>query len=170
MRDNHDKLPELLATRERNGQYFGVVRIDLCGEARSFELGVTAAGHSALAIMMSQRPFDSMPGVPYRYFFVPSVRCQVGELETQTRQVAVRVELRRKSKDIEVSAPIDLIQNLMWFFQVKSFEEARMLNELKEGPTRASLPALGAFEVADQDHNSPHLLKQGKHICGISVP
>jgi hypothetical protein len=136
MRDNHEKLPELIAAYEREGQFFGIVRVTLGADSKLLEFGIDRGGFAAFKQMLDLRPFDSMPGLPYRYFFVPSVRAKLSETDKQTRQITVRVELRRESKEIEVTAPINLIQNLMWFFQLKDFAETKALKELKEYPTR----------------------------------
>jgi hypothetical protein len=135
MRDTHEQLPELIAATERGGQCFGAVRVTLGDQSKTFEFGVDNAGFAALKRMMSLRLFDTMPGTPYRYFFVPSVRSRLSKLDEATREVAVRVEQGRQSKQIEVTAPVGLIQNLMWFFQLKDFEEAKALKEIKEDPT-----------------------------------
>jgi len=135
MRDNHEKLPELIAAYERKGQFFGVVRITLGADSKFLEFGIDRDGFAAFKRMLDLRPFDSMSGLPYRHFFVPSVRAELSETDKHTRQISVRVELRRESKNVEVTAPISLIQNLMWFFQLKDFAKTKTLKELKESPT-----------------------------------
>ncbi len=69
MRDNHEGYPEIVKAYERDGQYFGAVRLDRSGETATVEFGVSAAGYSALKRILSARPFDSLPGVPYSHFF-----------------------------------------------------------------------------------------------------
>lgn len=135
MRDTHEQLPELIAATERGGQYFGAVRVTLGDQSKTFEFGVDRSAFAVLKRMMAQRPFDTMAGTPYRYFFVPSVRSSLSGMDAATRDVAIRVEQGRQSKQVEVTAPIGLIQNLMWFFQLKDFGEAKELREIKEDPT-----------------------------------
>ena len=98
MRDTHEQLPELIAATERGDLYFGAVRITLGDQSKTFEFGVTPSGYAALKRMMSQRPFDTTPGTPYRYFFVPSVRSPLSGMDTPTREVAIRVEQGRQNK------------------------------------------------------------------------
>jgi hypothetical protein len=45
------------------------VRIALSDATPTLEFGVSAAGYSALKGVLNARPFDSLPGIPYRYYF-----------------------------------------------------------------------------------------------------
>jgi hypothetical protein len=46
MRDNHDGNPELLDAYEREGSYFGAVRVIVAGEVAAFEFGLANVGTS----------------------------------------------------------------------------------------------------------------------------
>ncbi len=48
MRDNHVGMPETLKAYERDGFYFGAVRIVVAKETAAFEFGVDQAGYLAL--------------------------------------------------------------------------------------------------------------------------
>src|SRR6478672_6268753 len=74
MRDSHQDLPEILRAFERDGKYFAVIAITLHGETRHYEIGLNEDAYEATKRILQTRPFDQMPGVEYRYFFVPSVR------------------------------------------------------------------------------------------------
>ena len=44
MRDNHEGYPELLDPYERDGLYFGAVRLIIAGEGAAFEFGLDKRG------------------------------------------------------------------------------------------------------------------------------
>jgi len=44
MRDNHEGYPELLEAYERDGLYFGAVRLIIAGEVAGFEFGLDKRG------------------------------------------------------------------------------------------------------------------------------
>ena len=44
MRDNHEGYPELLDAYERDGLYFGAVRLIIAGEVAAFEFGLDKRG------------------------------------------------------------------------------------------------------------------------------
>ena len=67
MRDNHDGYPELLDAYEREGSYFGAVRVILTGEEATFEFGLVERGYLSLKRVLQSRPFE--PRGQYRYFF-----------------------------------------------------------------------------------------------------
>lgn len=67
MRDNHEGMPEIVAAFEKDGQYFGIVGIQVSSESRQFQFGVSANGYRALRKILQLRPFDTMPGVKQRY-------------------------------------------------------------------------------------------------------
>jgi hypothetical protein len=48
MRDNHEKLPEILDAFERDGNYFGVIQIGSEDNLVAFEFGIDSSGYSAL--------------------------------------------------------------------------------------------------------------------------
>ncbi len=56
MRDNREGFPEIVNAYERDGQYFGAVRLDRSGNTATFEFGVAVAGYTALKRIL--RPPD----------------------------------------------------------------------------------------------------------------
>ena len=126
MRDNHEDLPELISAFERDGNYFGEISMTIKNETRTYEFVLTPQAYRAFKKMTSTRPFDTTPGLKYRYFFVPKVG---GTYGAETRTIAVRIEEGKKGKNFDVEAPVSLIANLMWFFELKDFSEAAHLKE-----------------------------------------
>ncbi len=132
MRDNHQGLPEILDAYERDGHYFGVVCVTIEEVSRTFEFGVVPKAYQALKRILNMRPFDKMPGLEYHYFFVPSVQQLDGQFHSLTQ---IRIEQEDLGKQFDVEASEELVSNLMWFFQMKSFDEAshlRVLNSISE--------------------------------------
>jgi hypothetical protein len=72
MRDNSEGYLELRDAYERDGLYFGVVRVRTPSEAASIEFGVERAGYLALRRIFECRPFGSMPGVKHSFYFTGS--------------------------------------------------------------------------------------------------
>jgi len=106
---------------------FSAIRIVLNEIPKAFEIGVDRRSYDCLAKILSNRPFDSLPSARYRYFHVPSSRIdpESGSFFTQ-----VRIEQGSNAKQCEVEATKDLISNLIWFFELKDFGEAKHLKEL----------------------------------------
>jgi hypothetical protein len=129
MRDNHEELPELIKAYECNGHYFGEISVTINDETCSYEIGLTLDAYHSFKRMTSLRPFDTTPGLKHRYFFVPSLGGTPG---ARKRVTPIRVEQGRSSKQIEVEASIDLIVNLIWFFDLKNFSKAAHLKEIKK--------------------------------------
>lgn len=123
MRDNHEGLPEILDALQHGEQYFGLVELERTGEQKRFRFGLSRVGYSTLKRVLQLRPFDQMPGVRCRYFFVPSVR----RLEGERVMMSVRVEQGRDGKQVEVEASRDVVANLMWFLELKDWSKAEHL-------------------------------------------
>lgn len=129
MRDNHDGYPEILNPYERDGQYFGVVRIIRAPESATFEFGVSATGYLTLRHIFNSRPFESMPAAPYRYFFCGSYSraTQPGE---DSCSFDVRIEQGSTAKNFEFKGPRALLANLLWFQQLPAIADASHLKRL----------------------------------------
>jgi hypothetical protein len=121
-------MPEIIDAFEKEGQYFGIIGIKVDGVSKQFQFGVSLNGHRALRKILQLRPFDSMPGVGQRYFFAGSYGKIPGSANFKTD---VRVEQNRDGKHLEVSVPKDLLTNLVWFDQIKSFSETAHLLETR---------------------------------------
>ena len=121
-------MPEIVDAFERADHYFGVIEITIAETSKQFEFGISANGYRALKKIMQLRPFDSMPGVRRKFFFVASY----GKLPGGSNYSSyVRVEEERNGKQLEVILPKDLLANLVWFSKIKDFSEAAHLPEVK---------------------------------------
>ena len=121
MRDNADGYPELVTAYERDGLYFAVTRVIRGSDSRTVEWGVSQAGYVALRRVFNQRPFDSLPGVRYRYYFVPTYGAT-----DDTRKwfnFRIRIEQGRDGRDFDADGPSDLVANLVWFWKLESLQE-----------------------------------------------
>lgn len=121
-------MPEILDAFERGAQYFCSVAIERNSVTKQFEFGVSLNGYRALRKVLQLRPFDSMPGTRQRYFFAGGYGNVPGTAEYET---AFRVEQDRDGKQVDVRVPKDLLANLVWFSQIKDFDEASHLVERK---------------------------------------
>ena len=123
MRDNHEGLPEIVDALEKDGQYFGLVQLEREGKQGRFRFGVSREGYISLRQVLQLRPFDKMPGLKSRYFFVPAVR----RLDGNRAMMTIRVEQGRDGKQLEVEALRDVVANLMWFYKLKDWSKAAYL-------------------------------------------
>lgn len=114
MRDSHKGMPELMDAYERDGQYFGAIRLELEETGHAVEFGLTSGGYRAVKAILSLRPFDRMPGLHYRYFYTGAIRKGIA---------VIRVELGGVSKQLDVKVPQDLVANLLWFKSVEDPED-----------------------------------------------
>ena len=120
MRDNHDKLPEILEALKENENFFCVVAMERAEQTRKFRIGISRESYLALKQLFETRPFDQMSGISYRYFFVPNVqRLNDGRVMT-----TVRVEQGKNGKQIEIKTPKELFANLKWFFELDDWSKA----------------------------------------------
>jgi hypothetical protein len=128
LRDSHQGYPEILATYERDGLYFGVVRVTLADDSATFEFGVDHQGHGALKRILQTRPFDEMAGVVYRYFFTGRYSRKTMSPELVT--IGVRIEEGTNAKNFDFDGPVSLVQNLRWFQSLSDFKEAAALKRI----------------------------------------
>ena len=123
MWDNRDSLTEILDAIEQDGKFFAIVQLERAAQKKRLRFGVNQQGYTTLKRILQLRPFDQLPGIKYRYFFVPSV----GRLENNKATMAVRVEQGQTGKLMNVVADLDLVANLMWFHRLKDLQEAHHL-------------------------------------------
>jgi hypothetical protein len=126
MRDNHDGYPELLDACEREGSYFGAVRVIVAGEAAAFEFGVDEPGYLSLKRILQSRPFE--PRGEYRYFF----QGNFSKRETASGMVTfgVRIEQGGNGKGFDFDGPVSLVSNLLWFQSLKELQPTTPLKRL----------------------------------------
>jgi hypothetical protein len=126
MRDNHDGYPELLDAYERDGLYFGVVRVTVVGEVAAFEFGLDKRGYVSLRRVLQSCPFD--PHGPYRYFFRGSFTKR--ELDSDRVTFGVHIEQGENVKSFDFDGPTSLVSNLLWFQSLKDFQGTASLKRL----------------------------------------
>jgi hypothetical protein len=127
MRDNHDGYPELLDAYERDGLYFGAVRVTVAGEAAAFEFGVEQRGYVSLKQILQTRPFD--PLGKHRYFFKGNFSKR--EPDSDTVRFGVRIEQGANGKSFEnFSGPLSLVSNLLWFQSLKDLQNTAVLKRV----------------------------------------
>jgi hypothetical protein len=118
------KLPEILDGYGRDGLYFAAIRLARAGDDRVFELGITASAYAALRRVFQSRPFDHMPGLPQRYFFVPAH----GKRDDPDRCIGtVRIEQGGNGRNLTFEMPKILTANLLWFYEMETLEPAAHL-------------------------------------------
>lgn len=123
MRDSHEGMPEILGVIEEDGRGFAVIELEKEKRRQRYRFGVTQEGFSALKSLLQLRPFDQMPGVAYRFFFVIGIRSKASGKSGMT----IRVELDRIGKQLDMEAPLELIANLEWFRQLTDWNSAEHL-------------------------------------------
>ncbi len=129
MRHNHDGYPEIIDAYEREGHYFGVVRVVLADGTSTVEFGVSMSEYFGLKRILNARPFENLPGVGYRYFFTGSFAGAVKPGQ-DVFDFGVRVEQGSTAKKFQFSGPKSLLANLLWFTELKIIEETLGLKKL----------------------------------------
>lgn len=122
MRDNSEGFPEIGDAYERDGLFFGVIRVTLPTESAAFEFGVEQKGHASLRRILQFRPFDNVPGLRYRYYFTGTYGRKMTEAEPV--RIHIRVECGTKGKKFEFDCPTSLASNLRWFLSLTDFAAA----------------------------------------------
>lgn len=123
MRDNHEGMPEIVSAYERDGFYFGVVRVRTPPESAAFEFGVTHEGYLALRRILECRPFGSMPGARHSFYFAG---------DHGRDSISVRIEEGMNGRKLSFDCPTPLVANLLWFFQMKDLGEAAALKRVAD--------------------------------------
>ena len=121
-------MPEIVAAYERDGFYFGVVRVQAGGEDAAFEFGIEREGHAALKRILECRPFGSMPGIRHAFYFTGS--CGRKKLDEEPVTIEIRVEEGINGRNLSFDCPTSLASNLRWFFQMKDLHEASALTRV----------------------------------------
>lgn len=106
MRDNHEGMPEIVDAYERDGLYFGVVRVHSPSASAAFEFGVEREGHLALRRILESRPFGSLPGLKHAFYFTGDYGRET--LDQEPVRIGIRVEERMSGKKLFVDSPTTL--------------------------------------------------------------
>jgi hypothetical protein len=131
MRDNHVGMPEILRTYERDGFYFGAVRIAVAKENAAFEFGVDHAGYLALRKILHTRPFSDIPGIEYRYFFAGPLGYGRRDNNEAPLKFDVRIEQGNDASKLKFLGPTSMVSNLIWFMKLRDPGEAGQLKRLE---------------------------------------
>jgi hypothetical protein len=126
VRDNHDGQSEFLDAYERDGLYFGAVRVTVAGVAAAFEFGVEQRGYVSLKQILQTRPFD--PLGKHRYFFRGNFSKR--EPDSDTVNFGVRIEQGANGKGFDFDGPVSLVSNLLWFQSLRDLQAAAALRRL----------------------------------------
>ena len=126
MRDNHDGYSELVDAYERNGLYFGAVRVTLADETAAFEFGVEKRGYFSLKRILQSCPFEARE--QYRYFF--NGRFSKRDLASDIVTFGVRIEQGATGKIFDFDGPASLVANLLWFQSLNNLESTSSLKRL----------------------------------------
>ena len=129
MRDNSEGQVELVDAHERNGHFFGVVRVNGAGQTAAFEFGISAEGYSALKRVFNARPFDATPGLRYSYFFTGSYGRE--KLGAEPGAVSRTYRAGRTATAFEFSTPTTLLSNLLWFMELETLKSASALKRIE---------------------------------------
>jgi hypothetical protein len=126
MRDNSQNMIELVRTFESDGHFFAVFCICIDSSWQNYQIGVQKDAQAALQKVFQKRPFDSLPGVKYRYFFTGT--CSNGK-DTGQPSMQVRIESEGQATSEHFHVPIELLQNLVWFSELSDSADASHLLE-----------------------------------------
>jgi hypothetical protein len=129
VRDNHEGCPEIVDAYERDGQYYGALKIVCSNETATVEFGVSEDGYVAMKRILGTRPFDQMPNIPHRYFFCGSYSAKPQQESCEFR---IRVEQGTTAKSFDFKGSKSLLANLLWFQKLKTIEETLGLRRLDE--------------------------------------
>ncbi len=128
MRDNHKGMPEIIDALEKDGHYFGIIEIEINDVRKKLQFGVLRNSYLSLKRILQLRPFDMMPGLKYRYFFAGSYH-KISD--SSDCGIYIRVEQDKNAMQKDVRVPKDSLANLIWFSELKSFDKAAHLPEVK---------------------------------------
>lgn len=112
---------EIVTACERDGHYFGVVRVQTPSETAAIEFGIDREGYLALRKILQTRPFGSMPGLAHSFYFAG---------DHGRDQIGVRIEEGLNGRKLMFRCPTPLIANLLWFYRMKDLSEAAALRRV----------------------------------------
>ena len=131
MRDNSERLPEIVKATSIDGNYFLIVKVKINDVTKAYEIGISKKSYIYIGKVLSYRPFDNLPGLKYEYFFVPGISKNADNVACKTY---FRVSQGKNAKIFEFELTNELFANLLWFFELKDFETARYLKEISLMP------------------------------------
>ena len=115
--------PEIIQTGDTARGPFVEVAIDRGGEEGRFRFAVSAAARTVVDRMLATRPFNTLAGSPYHYYYAG----KGGHGWPVTHLLYVRIEHGVEMRTIELDAPLELVDALQWFRQLPSLMMAAAL-------------------------------------------
>jgi hypothetical protein len=123
-------MPEIIAAYERDGGYFGAIKVLLSGEPFTFEFAVEQLGYMALRKILQSHPFGETQSIVSRYFYMGSFTRR--ELDKEPVTFGIRIESGKNAKTCNFDGPTSLLSNLIWFASLKEPEQASALKRLPQ--------------------------------------
>jgi hypothetical protein len=127
MRDTNEGMIEIIEAFKEGDRYFAIVEVPKNREKEKFRFGITANGYRALKKIFQFRPFNTMPGMKYRYFYDGSMSIPLGHNTDESIFLGIRCEIDIVGKSFDFQVPQDLASNLEWFSKLETFDEAEHL-------------------------------------------
>jgi hypothetical protein len=124
MRDNSEGMIELIDVLKINEGYFLIISVSKKSQRKLFRFAVTVIAYRVLRKILESRPLDNMPGLKYRYFWNGSM----GKKTANEILLGIRCEVGEDGKVFHFEVPQSLAANLMWFNEIKTFDEAQHLS------------------------------------------
>ena len=115
--------PEIIQAGDTPRGAFVEVAVDRGGEEGRFRFAVSGAARAVIDRMLGTRPFKTVAGAPYRYFYAG----KGGYGLPLTHLLYVRIEHDVEERTIELEAPAELVDALQWFRQLPSLMAAAAL-------------------------------------------
>jgi hypothetical protein len=116
--------PELIRAEHEGTSDFAEVALARSGEAANFRFDLSADGRALLQRVLGTRPFATIPGLVYRYFYAGQGGRGAAPV---THLLYVRIEQGRDARTIEFESPADVVGALEWFRQLPSLAAAAHL-------------------------------------------
>ena len=126
MRDNSNQLPEIVTTYNFEDKYYAIIGIEIESIKKYFRIGIMKNSYNSILKIIQSKPFSTYPGINYKYYFVPSI------MKKNDNEVTVRIfiENGNQAKQFDCLLPTDLAQNMLWFFNIKSFDHIKEIPEV----------------------------------------
>lgn len=138
-RRNRESEIELLKAFAAGDQYFVVVSVCRSASLNNFRFATSSGGFAALKNMFEMRPFDSLPGANRRFFFsAPTSSISAGQEKADKFGIVIFIDEGSKTKQFEIDCPKDLMQNLLWFQQLRNDDANHLRADAEPGGERAS--------------------------------
>jgi len=123
-RESNVITPEIVDVFELEEHCFGIVGLNIKTEVQYLQFGITKDAFHLLRKILQSRPFDQMPGLVHRYFFIGA---STSSEDSPLYSVKIRIEQGGRIKNSEFQCPKDLACNLQWFLKLENFEQASHL-------------------------------------------